>query len=578
MPMSNTQFARNLVWVNGAVPGALLIWDAVHHQLGANPVNFAIRTTGLLSLIFLVGSLLVTPVRQLTGYDEIYPHRRTLGLYAAFYAFAHFFIFFWWDRERSVLGTVHEIIARRYIWFGMTALLIFVPLALTSTQGMIRRLGPRQWKWLHRLVYVAAVGGAVHYLLLNKIVTTQSIVFASLLGVLLVYRDVASHVLAHAAVTQLKASMAKTPTSTKPRFWKGQLRVVRTFDETPDVRTFRLAPADGGTVLPFDYKAGQYLNVALTVDGKPVNRSYTIASTPTRAGSCELTVKREDMGTSSRHLHEAVGVGDLIKLSAPAGKFTFDGRDATSIVMIAGGVGITPLMSKLRYLTDIGWAGEIFFLFSARSERDIIFRQELDYLSQRHANLHLTITLTRASENWNGERGRITPEFLNRVVTDLTKRPVHICGPTEMADATKEMLLLMGVPAGQIAMESFTSSAVAQETMNVAVGANASSMADAPGSSDESLGTSDDVHSVTFSKSGKTIDVPGDQTILEAAEEAAVPIDFDCRSGICGECKTRMISGDVSMETEDALTASDRAAGIILACQARCRQDVTVDA
>ena len=119
------------------------------------------------------------------------------------------------------------------------------------------------------------------------------------------------------------------------------------------------------------------------VDGKKVNRSYTIASSPTRVGYCELTVKREERGVSSRHLHDAVREGSLLDVSAPAGRFTFTGAEAESIVMIAGGVGITPLMAKIRYLTDLGWPGEIHLVFAVKTEDDIIFRDELDYLRRR---------------------------------------------------------------------------------------------------------------------------------------------------------------------------------------------------
>ena len=569
MATSNPPFAKSLVWVNGAVPGAILLWDAAHHRLGANPVNFAIRTTGLLSLIFLVGSLFVTPIRQLSGWNALYPHRRTLGLYAAFYAFSHFAIFFWWDRERSVESTLHEIVARRYIWFGMLALLIFVPLTLTSTQGMIARLGPTRWKWLHRLVYVAAIGGAVHYLLLNKLVTTQSIVFASVIGALLIHRDVASHVIASAAEKKLKATLARAPVANKKKFWKGKLRVIETVDETPEVRTLKLAATDGQP-LPFDYRPGQYLNLMLTVDGQPVNRSYTIASSPTRMDHCELTVKREEMGTSSRHLHRTVQVGDELSVSAPAGKFTFDGVGADSIVLIAGGVGITPLMSKVRFLTDVGWHGDMFLILSARGERDIIFRDELAFLAKRHPNLHVTITLSRAADDWTGERGRISPELLRRVIPNLESRRFHLCGPTEMTDATTAMLIAIGVPATQIESESFTPAGRMQDVDGAS--ATAPVEAASPAASDGAT------HVVTFERSGKTADVPPDQNLLEAAEAAGVSIDFDCRSGICGQCKTRLLTGNVTMAVEDALTAADRAGGVILACQATCVGDVTLDA
>src|SRR6516164_8470965 len=290
----------------------------------------------------------------------------------------------------------------------------------------------------------------------------------------------------------------------KPKHWSGQLRVVKVFQETPDVRTFRLV-ATAGPRLPFDFLPGQFLNLSFVIDGKKVNRSYTIASSPTRVGSCELTVKREAKGTSSRHLHDNVDVGTLIDVYAPAGRFTFTGTEADSLVMIAGGVGITPLMAKIRYLTDISWAGQIYLVFSVKTERDIIFRDELDYLRSRFPNLHVTVTLTRAEGSSGGwERGRISPELLYRVVPQISTRRVHICGPTEMTELTRQMLLDLGVPAESIKSESFISPARATAQAPAAAGTNGTLAATAQES--EPAGAAvNGAATLTFARSGKSL-------------------------------------------------------------------------
>ena len=127
-------------------------------------------------------------------------------------------------------------------------------------------------------------------------------------------------------------------------------------------------------------------------------------------------------------------------------------------MLIAGGVGITPLMAQIRYLTDLSWPGDIYLVFSVKTERDIIFRDELDALRRRHPNLHVTVTLTRDDGSaWSGERGRITPALLARVVPEIAARRVHICGPTEMTDPTRQMLRDLGVPDEAIQVESFAS-------------------------------------------------------------------------------------------------------------------------
>ena len=188
MKETDIRFAKLLVLVNSAVPAALLGWDAWHHQLGANPVNFAILTTGLMALIFLMLTLAVTPLRKITGLNWLISFRRMLGLYAFFYACAHFLIFFSLDRGFSVSSTLHEIIKRNYLWLGITALLVMVPLAVTSTNAMIKRLGGKRWRTLHRLAYVAAVAGVIHYYMQVKADVRQPLVFAAVLAILLGYR------------------------------------------------------------------------------------------------------------------------------------------------------------------------------------------------------------------------------------------------------------------------------------------------------------------------------------------------------------------------------------------------------
>jgi len=188
MNATDLRFAKFLVLVNCAVPVALLGWDAWHHQLGANPVNFAIHTTGMLALIFLMLTLLVTPLRKITGLNWIIFSRRTLGLYAFFYACAHFLIFFGLDRALSVSGTLSEMVKRKYLIVGSTALLVMVPLAVTSTNAMIKRLGGKRWRALHRLAYVAAIAGVIHYYMQVKADVRLPLVFAAILTILLGYR------------------------------------------------------------------------------------------------------------------------------------------------------------------------------------------------------------------------------------------------------------------------------------------------------------------------------------------------------------------------------------------------------
>jgi DMSO/TMAO reductase YedYZ heme-binding membrane subunit len=163
MKENDIRFAKFLLLVNGAVPLVLLGWDAYHHKLGANPPNFAILTTGMMTLVFLLLTLTVTPLRKITGLNWVISFRRMLGLYAFFYACVHFLLFFSLDRSFSISSTLSEMLKRKYLMVGITGLLLMLPLAVTSTNAMIKRLGGKRWRALHRLAYVAGIAGVVHY-------------------------------------------------------------------------------------------------------------------------------------------------------------------------------------------------------------------------------------------------------------------------------------------------------------------------------------------------------------------------------------------------------------------------------
>jgi ferredoxin-NADP reductase/DMSO/TMAO reductase YedYZ heme-binding membrane subunit len=569
MKENDIRFAKFLVLVNAAVPAALLGWDSLHHHLGANPVNFLILTTGMLALVFLMLTMLVTPLRKITGWNWLIFSRRTLGLYAFFYASLHFLIFFALDRSGSVSSTLHEMLKRKYLLVGITGLLAMVPLALTSTNAMIKRLGGKRWRALHRLAYVAAIAGVIHYYMQVKADVRQPLAFAAVLGILLAWRLVPN---------RNHPKPAPAPAAAKPKLWSGQLRVARIVKETPDVRTFRFASPDGQP-LPFQHLPGQYLILSLQIAGKRVNRTYTIASSPARPDYCEITVKREENGLASRHLHDVLREGDVLNVSAPAGRFTFDGSQSNSIVLIAGGVGITPLMSILRHLTDKSWQGEIHFLYCAKSVPDIIFREELNDLQRRFPNLHLHITLTRADGmDWTGRKGRLTGEVLKQIVPDLAAHPVYICGPASMMEPTIQLLRDLGVPADQIKSEAFIAAKQAESTLaSVDSPASATpSTAAAPSSTSPSSDTTSPT--LTFARSAKSVPLAPEKTLLELGEDAGLNLDYECRSGICGRCKARLLTGSVTMEVEDALDATDKSKNFILLCQAKASGDVTIEA
>jgi methionine sulfoxide reductase heme-binding subunit len=186
--MPDIKFSKRLVFVNSAVPCALLAWDAWHHRLGVNPQEFVLRTTGTLALVFLCLSLAVTPIRKALGLPWMVQLRRTLGLFAFFYGCLHLLAYTWFDKSFNFGAIVEDTLKRPFIFLGMFAFLVLVPLAVTSTNKMVKRLGGRRWNRLHKLAYIAAISGVIHYYLLVKADARIPLAFGAVLAVSLGYR------------------------------------------------------------------------------------------------------------------------------------------------------------------------------------------------------------------------------------------------------------------------------------------------------------------------------------------------------------------------------------------------------
>ncbi|PYS88152.1 MAG: sulfoxide reductase heme-binding subunit YedZ [Acidobacteria bacterium] len=200
-------FTRVVIFVNAVVPLVLLAWDAFFHHLGANPVEFATRTTGVLTLICLFVSLAVTPLRQTLGANWLIKFRRMLGLFAFFYGCLHLLTYIWFDKFFHLSEIVQDTLKRPFIFVGMASWLLLVPLAITSTNAMIKRLGGKRWQRLHRVVYLIAIGGVFHYWLIVKADARIPYTFAAVLAVLLGYR----------LVKAMNKSAGKRPMSVMPR-------------------------------------------------------------------------------------------------------------------------------------------------------------------------------------------------------------------------------------------------------------------------------------------------------------------------------------------------------------------------
>ena len=191
--MKDIRFAKLVLVINGIVPLALLLWDVWRKQVGANPLEFVTRTTGMLTLVFLLITLAVSPLRRITGLNWLIKFRRMLGLFAFFYGSLHLLTYIAFDRFFRFSTIPGDIAGRRFIAVGVAAFFLLLPLAITSTDAMVKRLGGKRWARLHLLIYPAAILGVLHFSMLVKSDLTRPLTFAFLLAVLLGFRIFAKY-------------------------------------------------------------------------------------------------------------------------------------------------------------------------------------------------------------------------------------------------------------------------------------------------------------------------------------------------------------------------------------------------
>lgn len=183
-----SKWLKIAVFIACLLPAGQLVWQAFHDGLGANPIEFVTHATGTWTLIFLVLTLSVTPARKLLRLPELIRFRRMIGLFAFFYAFLHFSCWIGLDQFFNFPAMLHDVRKRPFITAGFTGFILLAPLALTSTAGWIRRLGGKRWRALHRLVYVSAAAGVVHYYWLVKSDVRKPVMYGAFVTLLLFYR------------------------------------------------------------------------------------------------------------------------------------------------------------------------------------------------------------------------------------------------------------------------------------------------------------------------------------------------------------------------------------------------------
>ncbi|WP_083659976.1 hybrid-cluster NAD(P)-dependent oxidoreductase [Acuticoccus yangtzensis] len=329
------------------------------------------------------------------------------------------------------------------------------------------------------------------------------------------------------------------------------MRCIAAWDETHDVRSFLLAPEDGGRIA---FAAGQFITIRVPgPDGDPVERCYTLSSSAAGERAVSITVKKKPGGVLSGHLHAALTPGTVIEAFGPSGVFSPPAADVP-YALISGGSGITPMLSAVRTAADIGLDLDAVFLHAARSPKDVIAADDLARLARRMPRLRVVPVVEAAGEGWAGETGRINADLLARVVPDLAARTVMCCGPEPFMVAMRALTADLGVPDSRYHQESFDF-----------------------GDVDVEVPAEGTLYRITFAKSGKHFDCPESLTILQAARLAGVPMASSCAKGVCGTCKCMKTSGSVDMNHGGGIRDREVARGLILPCSSRPLSDIVLD-
>ena len=307
----------------------------------------------------------------------------------------------------------------------------------------------------------------------------------------------------------------------------------------------------------FRAKPGQFLTFQWTIDGQRVSRSYTISSSPIHETYLEVTPKRMENGVVSVFLNDLAKPGLTVEARGPYGQFYFDETLHKSIVLIAAGSGITPMISMLRYIEDLKLATSVTLLYCVRTASDIIFQNELARLGTSLPNFNYEVRLSQPDATWEGHSGRLTREFVSQYVIDFASPTFFLCGPEGFMNNARQILSALGVNQDRILQESFGASKTFPESRPLKART---------------------IETVVFLRSEKVCQISPGSTLLDVAERNGVHIPFGCRQGQCGTCATRVLSGAVQMDVEAGLTAEQQNAGYVLPCVSRAEGTVVLSA
>ncbi|OFI37594.1 oxidoreductase [Arthrobacter sp. SW1] len=417
---------------------------------------------------------------------------------------------------------------------------------------------------------------------------------------------------------------------------------VETVPEAGGIMTFVFRRCDGA---PLAFRAGQYVNVAFPLHGEdadPVDRSYSLSSSPTQPWTFSISVKRDPAGLVSPWVHENVKPGTVLEMLGPVGAFHLPDADRRArYLLLAAGAGITPIMSMVRTIHSLPGLADVVVLYHGSEAGGFAFDRELAHIASVDSRFRVFYSLGDRGrpDDWEGLSGRLSAAMLNEVAPDANGRQVYACGPEGYLNGATELLKKVGVDDTSIYMEFFsgdrqtlleyqTELALAEniaeeiaeeiaesaedyyESQPAAFGlyepgydANGPleasglplevAVPEEPGSKASDGGAAPEAAApdasgfntvgtgsltMSFMRTGINVRIDPSEPILDAAQRAGVRIGANCKEGMCGSCKVVKLSGEVDMNHQGGIRAREIAAGKFLPCCSTAQTDLVIDA
>lgn len=350
---------------------------------------------------------------------------------------------------------------------------------------------------------------------------------------------------------------------------KQLLRVSDVKQLSSDTKLFRFTSAKLNKPLA-PFRAGQYIGLTMEINGVRTSRPFSIASSPNQLSYYELGIRIKEGGFVSPFLVENLKVGDILEASEPLGNLyynpLFHGND---LVFIAGGCGITPFISMLKDISERNIPLNIWLIFGCLTEKDILFREELDDIQERRLNIHINYILSEPNTDWKGECGFISRDIILKKIGTIEKKYFYVVGNREMYEYVKEELNALGIPQHRIYFEAFG----------------------VPNDITKVIGWPSDINS--SNKIQITLEYRRDalkekiefeamctEPILNSLERVIkdkIRIENACRSGECALCRTKMITGKIFIPPEVKIREVDKSFGFIHPCISYPLTDIHLD-